>query len=406
MRSIVFFKVIPGQIAKTKFWLVCLLIIGVWAANSAFAATNANINWMVFSDVNKKNWSGHIESYDPSRLYVKSSTVLTDSAPKKILVIVAKKSGSYKLALNKLLEVFFQEKYAAEFEVVNIAGSEEVGLALLTQAQSQGFDLVFTMGSESAALVHKYYKNGPLPVVTSINKDPVTLGQVTSYKEGSGTNIATTTLNVPVDIQLTYLFQLNPKLKHVVLLYNRNHKQVVATEVKPFRKAMIEEGIRVIDVTVESRDKAREQLEKSLPDAMDLLREIDPTFNHSVVWVTSSTAIFSNLDIVSQYSQDVAVVSTNPNAVKAGGESAVVAIGIDRRNNAHLAAIYALRILRDKENPGDLEVGVVTPPDIALNFKVARELGLKIPFTFLEGASFVYDYNGQLVRSFGQDVQP
>ena len=41
-----------------------------------------------------------------------------------------------------------------------------------------------------------------------------------------------------------------------------------------------------------------------------------------------------------------------------------------------------------------------------MNFKVARELGLKIPFTFLEGASFVYDYNGELVRSFGQDVQP
>ena len=406
MRSINSFKVKPKQIDKSKCWLVCLLTIVVWAANSPLAAANANINWMVFSDVNKKNWSGHIESNAPSRLHVKLSTAVTDSAPKKILVIVAKKSGSYKLALNRLLEVFHQEKYAAKFEVVNIAGSEEVGLALLTRAHLQGFDLVFTMGSESAALVHKYYKNGPLPVVTSINKDPVTLGQVTSYKEGSGTNIATTTLNVPVDIQLTYLFQLNPKLKHVVLLYNRNHKQVVATEVKPFRKAMIEEGIRVIDVTVESRDKAREQLEKSLPDAMDLLREIDPTFNHSVVWVTSSTAIFSNLDIVSQYSQDVAVVSTNPNAVKAGGESAVVAIGIDRRNNAHLAAIYALRILRDKENPGDLEVGVVTPPDIALNFKVARELGLKIPFTFLEGASFVYDYNGQLVRSFGQDVQP
>ena len=406
MKSINFFKVIPKQTAKSKFWLVCLLTIGVWAANSPFAAANANINWMVFSDVNKKNWSGHIQSYDPARLFVKSSIVVTDSTPKKILVIVAKKSGSYKLALNKLLEVFFQEKYAAEFEVVNIAGSEEVGRALLKQAQSQGFDLVFTMGSESAALVHKYYTNGPLPVVTSINKDPVTLGQVKSYTEGSGTNIATTTLNVPMDIQLNYLFQLNPKLKHVVLLYNRNHKQVVATEVKPFRKAMIGQGIRVIDVTVDSRDEAREQLEKSLPNAMDLLREIDPTLNNSLVWVTSSTAIFSNLDIVSQHSTGVALVSTNPNAVKVGGESAVVAIGIDRRNNAHLAAIYALRILRDKENPGDFEVGVVTPPDIALNFKVARELGLKIPFTFLEGASFVYDYNGELVRSFGQNVQP
>ena len=400
------FEVIPKQIIKSKVWLWCLLSILVWSVNSPLAAASANISWMVFSDVNKHNWSGRIESHTPSRLYVKSNAEVAGSTPKKILVIVAKKSGSYKLALNKLLEVFFQEKYAAEFEVVNIAGSETVGLALLTQAQSQGFDLVFTMGSEAAALVHKYYTNGPLPVVTSINKDPVTLGQVNSYTAGSGTNIATTTLNVPIDIQLNYLFQLNPKLKHVALLYNHNHKQVVATEVKPFRKAMIAQGIRVIDVTVDSRDEAREQLEKSIPEAMDLLREIDPTLNNSLVWVTSSTAIFSNLDIVSQYSKGVALVSTNPNAVKAGGESAVVAIGIDRRNNAHLAAIYALRILRDKENPGDLEVGVVTPPDIALNFKVARELGLKIPFTFLEGASFVYDYNGELVRSFGQNVQP
>lgn len=406
MKRINSFEVIPKQIIKSKVWLWCLLSILVWSVNSPLAAASANISWMVFSDVNKHNWSGRIESHTPSRLYVKSNAEVVGSTPKKILVIVAKKSGSYKLALNKLLEVFFQEKYAAEFEVVNIAGSETVGLALLTQAQSQGFDLVFTMGSEAAALVHKYYTNGPLPVVTSINKDPVTLGQVNSYTAGSGTNIATTTLNVPIDIQLNYLFQLNPKLKHVALLYNHNHKQVVATEVKPFRKAMIAQGIRVIDVTVESRDKAREQLEKSLPEAMDLLREIDPTLNNSLVWVTSSTAIFSNLDIVSQYSKGVALVSTNPNAVKAGGESAVVAIGIDRRNNAHLAAIYALRILRDKENPGDLEVGVVTPPDIALNFKVARELGLKIPFTFLEGASFVYDYHGELVRSFGQNVRP
>ena len=406
MKRINSFEVIPKQIIKSKVWLWCLLSILVWSVNSPLAAASANISWMVFSDVNKHNWSGRIESHTPSRLYVKSNAEVAGSTPKKILVIVAKKSGSYKLALNKLLEVFFQEKYAAEFEVVNIAGSETVGLALLTQAQSQGFDLVFTMGSEAAALVHKYYTNGPLPVVTSINKDPVTLGQVNSYTAGSGTNIATTTLNVPIDIQLNYLFQLNPKLKHVALLYNHNHKQVVATEVKPFRKAMIAQGIRFIDVTVDSKDEAREQLEKSIPEAMDLLREIDPTLNNSLVWVTSSTAIFSNLDIVSQYSKGVALVSTNPNAVKAGGESAVVAIGIDRRNNAHLAAIYALRILRDKENPGDLEVGVVTPPDIALNFKVARELGLKIPFTFLEGASFVYDYHGELVRSFGQNVRP
>lgn len=392
---------------NAKTWPLLMFFIVSCMLNSAHTlAANADLSWMIFSADNQKNWSRRIDPATPARLFVERYTKDPDTTPKRILVIVAKKSGSYKLALNKLLEVFFQEKYLADFEVVNIASSQEVGRALLDQAQGQGFDLVFTMGSEAAALVHEFYKNGPLPVVTSINKDPVTLGQVDSYKKGTGTNIATTTLNVPMDIQLNYLFQLNPKLKHVAILYNRNHKQVVATEVMPFRKAMVEQGIRVIDVTVDSRDEARDQLSERLPITMQLLREIDPTLNNSLVWVTSSTAIFANLDLVSQFSKGVALVSTNPNAVKEGSESAVVAIGIDRRNNAHLAAIYALRILRDGVNPGDLEVGVVTPPDIALNFQVAKALGLKIPFSFLEGASFVYNYDGDLVRSFGQDVQP
>ena len=73
------------------------------------------------------------------------------------------------------------------------------------------------------------------------------------------------------------------------------------------------------------------------------------------------------MDLVREHSSVIPVVSTNPNAVREGADSAAVAIGIDRRNNAHLAAIYALRILRDDVDPGSLEVGVVTPPDIALN---------------------------------------
>ena len=29
----------------------------------------------------------------------------------------------------------------------------------------------------------------------------------------------------------------------------------------------------------------------------------------------------------------------------------------------------------------------------------AREIGLRVPFSFFESASFVYDYNGQPVRT-------
>ncbi|MFC3152734.1 ABC transporter substrate binding protein [Litoribrevibacter euphylliae] len=381
-----------------------LVSLALCSITVSVQAADRDISWLTFSEVNHKHWRSSFDIMDSSKLLVTPKGQSPSDDLHKILVVVAKKSGSYKLAMNRLLEVFHQERFLSEFEVININRDEIVGRQLLNDAQQRGFDLVFTMGSEAAALVHRYYKNGPLPVVTSINKDPVTLGQVSSYKEGTGTNIATTTLNVPIDIQLNYLFELNPELKHVALLYNKNHTQVVKTEVLPFRRAMEAQGIRVIDVTVNSREEARAQLSEGLPETVRTLEKLDPTLKHSLMWMTSSTAIFSNLDMVSELSNGIPIVSTNPNAVREGRQSAAVAIGIDRRNNAHLAAVYALRILRDGVDPGSLEVGVVTPPDIALNFLVARELDLKVPFTFLEGADFVYGYRGELVRSFGQNL--
>jgi len=41
----------------------------------------------------------------------------------------------------------------------------------------------------------------------------------------------------------------------------------------------------------------------------------------------------------------------------------------------------------------------VSPPDIAISFLKAREIGLKVPFSFFETASFVYDYDGRAVRT-------
>jgi putative ABC transport system substrate-binding protein len=88
--------------------------------------------------------------------------------------------------------------------------------------------------------------------------------------------------------------------------------------------------------------------------------------------------------------------------VSQGEDTAVVAIGISFESNAHLAAIYAADILSGSTRPGDLKVGIVSPPDIAISFLKAKEIGLRIPFEFLETASFVYDYRGQAVRKVGE----
>jgi putative ABC transport system substrate-binding protein len=278
-------------------------------------------------------------------------------------------------------------------------------MEILESAEAENADLIFSMGSESAQFVHRYYSGGRIPVVTSTNKDPVMLGQVGDYKSGSGTNIAYTSLNIPLDIQRDYLIRLKPELVNIGLLYNRNHVQVMATEVIPIQETFREIGIEVIDIAVSSRETAREELVQRIPEAIAEMRKSDPDLTKSIYWLTSSTAVFSNMDIVSECCEAVPVLSSVPNAVSEGEESAVLAIGIDRRNNAHLAAIYAVKILKAEAQPGELPVGVVTPPDVAINFRVARKIGLKIPFSFFESAAFIYDYDGRLARAFGEVVK-
>ena len=71
---------------------------------------------------------------------------------------------------------------------------------------------------------------------------------------------------------------------------------------------------------------------------------------------------------------------------------------------AAVAALYGADILTGKSQPANMKVGVVSPPDIAINFLRAREIGLKIPFSFFEAATFIFDAGGRPVRIRGQTV--
>jgi len=61
-------------------------------------------------------------------------------------------------------------------------------------------------------------------------------------------------------------------------------------------------------------------------------------------------------------------------------------------------------ILEGRTKAGDLKVGLVSPPDIAISFLKVREIGLRVPFQFYETASFIYDYDGKAVRTVTNKV--
>lgn len=372
----------------------------VWAA--AFS-----IAWLTLTEDVLGNWQTRIAADNQSVLYAQPKWPLKTGQPtKNILAFVPKKSSSYGLAVSKLLEVLHIEDIYANVTVIYIDFEKDAarGKAALQKAEQDNVDLIFSIGSETADFMHQFYRGGKLPVVTSTNKDPVPLGHMPNYNEGSGTNIATTSLNVPLDIQLSYILELKPHLQNIGLMYHRQHKQVMITEVLPAQNEFNHRRLHVVDIAVKSATTAAEELTRLIPQAIEHMRQTDPELQNSIFWVTSSTAVFDHIETISRNAGKVPVIGTVPNMVQQGDKSAVLAIGIDRRNNAYLASLYAIKILRGDVKPGQLKVGVVTPPDIAINFRVARKIGLKIPFRFFESAAFVYDPDGDMVRSFGQKV--
>ena len=102
---------------------------------------------------------------------------------------------------------------------------------------------------------------------------------------------------------------------------------------------------------------------------------------------------------INKFADRVPVISMIPEIVTAGSDTALLGIGISFESNAQLAAIYGIEILSGKSKVGDLKVGVVSPPDIAISFLKARQIGRRIPFHFFEGASTVYDAKGNAVRT-------
>ena len=136
-------------------------------------------------------------------------------------------------------------------------------------------------------------------------------------------------------------------------------------------------------------------------NAVSSMRKNDINLDHSLFWVTGSTSVFREIETINAHSDRVPVLSVVPEVVKEGDASAALSIGISFESNAHLAALYGIKVLKGEIGVGNLEVGVVTPPDIAINFRKVREIGLRIPFSFVEGASFIYDYDGKPVRSRG-----
>ena len=381
-----------------------LLILGVLAGSGpAFAEP---MPWLNLGRATLSAWKASTDPADPNALTLESAggVATTRPAQVRILVTIPWPSSAYDTALTTVLQYFADHGRAAKFTVVNMDGNLARGEHALKAAQKDGYRLILAMGSESAQIAHETYRGGPLPVVTVCAKDPVLLGQLPVYEKGSGTNIAYTSLNMPTEAQLSYLLQLMPGLRNIAILVDESNRSAFDTQAVPLEAAARARGIAPLIVAVPGRKGVREQLPRKMAAAIEAMKASDPALARSMFWVTGSTAVFTEMGIVNANAGDVPVLSVVPDVVKSGEASAALAVGISFESNARLAAAYAGAILDARASPGQLRVGVVEPPDIAINFKKARAGRLRIPYAFFELASYVYDAEGNPTRVKGRDL--
>ena len=388
-----------ANIHSTVIVCAAALLLG----NSVLADERGAPKWLRYGAGIEQNWQ---VVPDPVRLDRIAISPKGDrsGAARRVLVMYPRPSSAYDIAITKILQVFQAKSIDTELTIINFEMDDQRGIEALRFAENQGFDLIFGMGSESTAWLYDNYRGGAMPVVSVCSKDPVQLGQMRDYKSGSNSNFAFTSLNVPVEVQMAYVKDLSPDLKNLAVLVDSKNGSAVQTQAEPIAAYARQRGIQVIWGGVQKPANAREELASIVRDAVQTMRKSDPDLTKSLFWVTGSTSVFLEIQTINENSDRVPVVSAIPEIVRSGRDTAVLGIGISFESNAHLAAIYAADILARKIKPGDLKVGVVSPPDIAISFLKAREIGLKVPFNFFETASFVYDYDGRAVRSIASKM--
>lgn len=360
-------------------------------------------SWFRLVEHMSSRWQLAPGSEDQMRVEI-SRSMDTSSPRRRILVLYPRPSSAYDVAISRILDYFAARGINAEFTALNFDLNDGRGADALEVAENEGYELIFAMGSESTAWLYQYYRNGELPVVSVCSKDPVSLGQMPGYDVGSGNNFAFTSLNMPIEVQLAYIIDFKPKLENLGILVDSKNVSAVRTQAKPMEAAAKARGIRVLYLAVDNPENAAAELEEILPTAVAQMRENDPGLQESVFWITGSTAVFREMATINAHADRVPPLSAVPEVVQAGDDSAVLSVGISFESNAYLAAVYAEKILGGSASPGDLKVGIVSPPDIAINFRRAKKIGLDVPFSFFESANYVYDNDGNPVRRGGEPV--
>ncbi|CAH8242289.1 ABC transporter substrate-binding protein [Vibrio aestuarianus] len=349
------------------------------------------------------NWLGNELAQSSHESWVSSSNqdyvdfVPRDKYP-RVWVLVSRKARAYDTALATMLKVYKQELANTRFRVFLLPESDSE-IVQWTKRAERSADLIYTVGSKATVKLYKLYSGQRLPVVSVNAKDPVLLGLTKGYQT-SGNNFAFTSLNLPADITLSFILKFQPNLKQIGVLYAKENTSAYVTQYLPLKAEAERLGIDVVPFEVNESER-RASLTEVMQTKVAKMQSASNGKNDTILWLTGSSSLLERVDEINQYAQGLPLLTVVPDAVNDTERSALMSVGVSFENNAHQAALYGIRILRDNIEPHSLPVGVLSPPDISISFQQAEKIQVQMPFVLIEMASDLYAQDGHVIRSAG-----
>ncbi|TXL70867.1 ABC transporter substrate-binding protein [Vineibacter terrae] len=216
-----------------------------------------------------------------------------------------------------------------------------------------------------------------IPIVMLFPGDPVGVGLVTSLASPGG-NITGMSLMYP-DVsgkRLDLFREIIPTFRRIAILGNLQNA-ASAADIRATEAAASTLGFQFYTVSVESADHLADglsEIAKNKPDGLIAIQD---------------TVILSNRGQIAEFAVQNRLASVFPGRayVASGG---LIGYGPNLRQIARRATVYVDKILKGAK-PADLPVEQPTAFELIVNLRVARALGITIPFAVLARADEVIE---------------
>ena len=273
------------------------------------------------------------------------------------------------------LEKYLKGKSDAKFEITvkNAQGDNGTADTIAKQFVSDDGDLIYSIATNASQAAVNATGGTDIPVVFNAVTDGVEAKLVTSNEKPGG-NVTGVSDAAPLEKQLEMIREFLPEAKKIGMIYNIGEVNG-KLQVKQVEKLASKYNFKIVKKGVSATTEIATAAEQ-------LAGDVDCIYNITDNMVVSATASITD----KANAKNIPVFAAEDGQMKAG---LLASDSISYEKLGEQAGSVAYDILVNGKKAGDIPVETAKDTTLYINKKVAEQLGIKIPDSLAERATFV-----------------